>query len=464
MRGATTEARVLGFVEALEVVLHHAAGVRVTGAEKVGLLASAGRVLAEEVRADRDQPAFDRATRDGFAVRAAEWTAGRRLRVAGLVRAGETWAGKALSSGEAVEIMTGAAVPSGADAVAMVEHAELGEGLVWAAAGRGLSAEENIVRRASEARSGESLLAAGRAMGAAEIALAAACGCAEIAVRKRPVVAIVATGDELVEVEETPGDSQIRNSNGTALAAMVEAAGGEARRLAIARDSRESLQERIAEGRGSDLLLLSGGVSVGKYDLVEEVLAEFGAEFFFRGVRMQPGRPVVFGRLRKAASQRDSQSASQQDSESASQRDSESASQQDSESASQQDSESASQRVGESADAREWVYFFGLPGNPVSTLVTFQCFVGPMLRALCGAGAEGPRFVQATLAEEVKGKAGLTRILPAILRHDLERPEVRIVGSQGSGDLAANARANCYAVLEDGRSYDSGDVISVLLR
>jgi molybdopterin molybdotransferase len=464
MRGATTEARVLGFVEALEVVLHHAAGVRVTGAEKVGLLASAGRVLAEEVRADRDQPAFDRATRDGFAVRAAEWTAGRRLRVAGLVRAGETWAGKALSSGEAVEIMTGAAVPSGADAVAMVEHAELGEGLVWAAAGRGLSAEENIVRRASEARRGEALLAAGRAMGAAEIALAAACGCAEIAVRKRPVVAIVATGDELVEVEETPGDSQIRNSNGTALAAMVEAAGGEARRLAIARDSRESLQERIAEGRGSDLLLLSGGVSVGKYDLVEEVLAEFGAEFFFRGVRMQPGRPVVFGRLRKAASQRDSESASQRDSESASQQDSESASQQDSESASQQDSESASQRVGESADAREWVYFFGLPGNPVSTLVTFQCFVGPMLRALCGAGAEGPRFVQATLAEEVKGKAGLTRILPAILRHDLERPEVRIVGSQGSGDLAANARANCYAVLEDGRSYDSGDVISVLLR
>jgi len=432
MRDVTGEVQVLGFVEALEVVLHHAARVRVTGAEKVGLLASAGRVLAEEVRADRDQPAFDRATRDGFAVRAAEWAAGRRLRVAGLVRAGETWAGKALSSGEAVEIMTGAAVPSGADAVAMVEHAELGEGLVWAAAGRGLRAEENIVRRASEARSGESLLAAGRAMGAAEIALAAACGCAEIAVRKRPVVAIVATGDELVEVEETPGDSQIRNSNGTALAAMVEAAGGEARRLAIARDSRESLQERIAEGRGSDLLLLSGGVSVGKYDLVEEVLEEFGAEFYFRGVRMQPGRPVVFGRLRKAASQ--------------------------------QDGESASQQVGESAEEREWTYFFGLPGNPVSTLVTFQCFVGPMLRALCGAGAEGPRFVQATLADEVKGKAGLTRILPAILRHDLERPEVRIVGSQGSGDLAANARANCYAVLADGRDYNSGDVISVLLR
>jgi molybdopterin molybdotransferase len=263
-------------------------------------------------------------------------------------------------------------------------------------------------------------------MGAAEIALAAACGRAEIAVHKRPVVAIVATGNELVEVEETPGDSQIRNSNGTALAAMVEAAGGEARRLAIARDSRESLRERIAEGRGSGLLLFSGGVSVGKYDLVEEVLAEFGAEFYFRGVRMQPGRPVVFGRLPK--------------------------------------SESASQRVGELAEDWEWVYFFGLPGNPVSTLVTFQCFVEPMLRALCGGGAEGPRFVQATLVEEVKAKAGLTRILPAILRHDLERPEVRIVGSQGSGDLAATARANCYAVLADGRDYNSGDAISVLLR
>jgi molybdopterin molybdotransferase len=100
----------------------------------------------------------------------------------------------------------------------------------------------------------------------------------------------------------------------------------------------------------------------------------------------------------------------------------------------------------------------------VSTLVTFHCFVGPLLRALCGAGVAGPRFVQATLAEDVSGKAGLTRFMPAILRHDLERPSVRIVGSQGSGDLAANARANCYAVLEDGRNYNSGDVISVLLR
>jgi molybdopterin molybdotransferase len=308
----------------------------------------------------------------------------------------------------------------------MVEHVEQGVGEVWAAAGQGLRAGENIVRRGSEARRGEVLLTAGTAMGAAEIALAAACGCAELAVRRRPVVAIVATGDELVEVNEAPDTHQIRNSNGYALAALVEAAGGQARRLAIARDTRQDVRDRIAEGRRSDLLLLSGGVSVGKYDLVEEVLAELGAEFFFRGVRMQPGRPVVFGRLPK--------------------------------------SESAGLRVGESVEEREWTTFFGLPGNPVSTQVTFHCFVGPLLRALCGAGVAGPRFVQATLAEDVSGKAGLTRVMPAILRHDLERPSVRIVGSQGSGDLAANARANCYAVLPEGRDLQAGDVISVLLR
>jgi molybdopterin molybdotransferase len=436
MGGATGEARRLGFAEALQCVLRHAAEVRVPAAERGALLDSAGRVLAEEVSADRDQPPFDRATRDGFAVRAAEWRSGRRLRIVGSVRAGDAWTGKALASGEAVEIMTGAAVPMGADAVAMVEHAEQAGGEVWAVVGRELRAEENIVRRGSEARRGEVLLGAGTSMGAAEIALAVACGRAEIAVRERPTVAIVATGDELVELDETPEAYQIRDSNGTALAALVETTGGRARRLAIARDSRESLRERIAAGRRSDLLLLSGGVSVGKFDLVEEVLTEFGAEFFFTGVRMQPGSPVVFGRLPA------------------------------SELASQRVGESAGQRVGKSVEEREWTYFFGLPGNPVSTQVTFHCFVAPMLRAICGAGPaeRGPRFVQATLADDVKGKAGLTRLLPAVLLHDLQRPEVRMVGSHGSGDLAANARANCYAVLPEGCDSKAGDVISVLLR
>jgi molybdopterin molybdotransferase len=419
MSGEQREARVLGFGEALAVVLRCAADARAPEAEVVELLSSVGRVLAEDIVADRDQPPFDRATRDGFAVRAEEWSSGRRLRVVGQVRAGEAWAGGAMGSGEAIEIMTGAPAPDGADAVGMVEHGERAGDEVWAAPGRSLRSGENIVPRGGEARLGSMVAAAGTRVGAAEIAEAATCGMVELRVRKRPMVAIVATGDELVEAEEAPDERQIRNSNSYALAALVEAAGGHPGRLKIARDTREDVRERIAQGRMWDLLLLSGGVSAGKYDLVEELLAEFGAEFFFTGVKMQPGRPVVFGRLPKL--------------------------------------ENAS-------GAGPYCYFFGLPGNPISTQVTFHCFVEPMLRAMCGAGVGGPKFVQATLGEDVAAKAGLTRMLPALLRHDLERPEVRLVAWQGSGDLAANARANCYAVLPDGVEFKLGDVITVLLR
>jgi molybdopterin molybdotransferase len=201
---------------------------------------------------------------------------------------------------------------------------------------------------------------------------------------------------------------------------MVAEAGGQPERFQVARDLREELRERIVQGRKQDLLLLSGGVSMGKYDLVEEVLAEFGAEFFFTGVMMQPGKPLVFGRLPKL----------------------------------------------ENADGvGPACYFFGLPGNPISTQVTFHCFVEPLLRALAGAGVQGPRFAQATLAEEVAGKAGLMRVLPARLTVDRVRPEVKLVGWQGSGDLTANARANCYAVFPpDKERFAAGDLVTILLR
>jgi molybdopterin molybdotransferase len=438
-------AHTLGFTEALAMVLREAARVQARGSERVALLASAGRVLAESIAADRDQPPFDRATRDGFAVRADEWSLGKKLRVVGQVRAGEAWAGARIANGEAIEIMTGAPVPVGAHAVAMVEHAEQSGSEVWAAAGRTLRVGENVVLRGSEARAGDVLLPRGVVMSAAEIALAAACGGAEIPVYERPRVAIVATGDELVEIGEAPAPHQIRNSNSYALSALVAGAGGEAQRLPIAGDTREDLLARIDEGLGADLLLLSGGVSAGKYDLVEEVLAGFGAEFFFTSVKMQPGKPVVFGRMPRAAGQQVTESADERVSESAGER----------------VSESASQRVN-----GRWLYFFGLPGNPVSTEVTFHCFVEPFLRALCGASPDAPmpRFVQGTLAEDVRAKAGLTRLLPAQLKHSLEKPEVSLIPWQGSGDLAANARANCYAVVPDGHDLCAGDVITVLLR
>jgi molybdopterin molybdotransferase len=405
------DAPVLGFDEALTLLLEHAASVAAEQVEDVELLASRGRVLAADVTADRDQPPFDRSTRDGFAVRAGELRAGGALRIVGQLRAGEVWDADPVAEGMAVEIMTGAAVPPGADAVVMVEHVARAGDSIRVAEGRSLQTGENIVPRGSEARVGQIVLAAGTAIGPAEIALAAACGRAGLSVFRRARVAIVATGDELVEVDQTPEPQQIRNSNSYALAALIAAAGGEAVRMPIAPDQREALRETIEAARRSDLLVLSGGVSMGQYDLVEEVLSSLGAEFFFTGVRMQPGKPVVFGRL-------------------------------------------------PATEQFPALYFFGLPGNPISTQVTFQVFVATMVRALCGIECAGPQFVLARLAADVAGKPGLTRLLPA----RLTGVEVGLVGWQGSGDLAANARANCYALLPEGReSFATGEIVRVLL-
>jgi molybdopterin molybdotransferase len=298
----------------------------------------------------------------------------------------------------------------------MVEHVERTGDTIRLTQGRTLRPGENIVPRGAEACAGDLLLHSGTILQAAHIALAAACGRTRLNVFCKPTVAIVATGDELVELTETPASHQIRNSNSYGLAALVAQAGGDPVRLPIAPDSRQELEAIIRQARTADLLLLSGGVSMGEYDLVEDVLLSLGAEFFFTGVRMQPGKPVVFGRLPASGD----------------------------------------------LPAR---FFFGLPGNPISTQVTFHCFVEPFLRALSGAGLYLPRFVQATLAEDVPGKPGLTRILPAHLLSDRARPSAKLVGWQGSGDLAANARANCYAVLpSDQTQFAAGDVITVLLR
>jgi len=415
---------VVHFEAALAEVMRHAVLLRKRRpaplAETVSLLESAGRVLAQPILADRDQPPFNRSTRDGFAVRAADLAAGIELKIVGQVRAGEIWTGADLALGETMEIMTGAPIPEGADAVVMVEHISVADDRVTLATGRRLRPGENIVPRGSEARRGEAVVAAGSLISAAEIAEAATCGNVALSVRARPMVAIVATGDELVGIDRAPDPRQIRNSNSYALAAMVAAAGGQPGQLKTARDTREDVRDRVAQGRMWDLLLFSGGVSMGKYDLVEEVLAEFNAEFLFTGVTMQPGKPLVFGRLPK---------------------------------------------LDDADGAGPECYFFGLPGNPISTQVTFHCFVEPFLRVLCGEDVTGPRFVQATLGEDLPGNPVLMRVLPARLTHDLRTPSVTLVPWHGSGDLAANARANCYAVLPPERpEFRAGDVISVLLR
>ena len=215
---------------------------------------------------------------------------------------------------------------------------------------------------------------------------------------------------------------QIRNSNSYALAALVAEAGGRPGRLAIARDRRSDLDERILEGRAWDLLLLSGGVSMGKYDLVEEVLAAHGADFLFTGTLIQPGKPLVFGRL-------------------------------------------PARELGPQGTPERECYFFGLPGNPVSTEVCFRLFVVPLLRAQAGETDLAPRFVEARLGEDVRGGARVTRFLPAVLTADWQSATVKLVRWQGSGDLAANARANCFAVLPaETPSFHAGETIRVLLR
>lgn len=255
--------------------------------------AALGRILVGNVVADRNYPPFDRSIRDGFAVRAADAAQpGAKLRLIGESRAGVAFNG-AVGAGEAVRILTGAAVPRGANAVVMQEYArEEGGFVVLEQAAR---ASQHFVPAGAEARIGEVVVGRGARLGYAELAIAAEVGRFRLNVFLRPRVAILSTGDEVVEVDQKPGPFQIRNSNTISLAAQVTLAGGEAVPLMNARDDLSELRAAIEKGLQADVLLLSGGMSVGKYDLVEQALKELGAEFFFDAVALRPGKPAVFG-------------------------------------------------------------------------------------------------------------------------------------------------------------------------
>jgi molybdopterin molybdotransferase len=399
--------------------------------ERVPLASAAGRVLAETLRADTDQPSFARSTRDGFACRASEASAHKPLAVAGSTRAGDPPSGP-LPRGAVWEIMTGAPVPRGADSVIMLEHvesAQIDAGGSYTAPTvrllppRTVKPGENIVLRGAQARKGAALLPPGTLLGAAQIALAASCGCTELKVYTKPRVAILSTGDELVPIAAKPAPGQIRNSSSAMLAAMVTAAGGNPWTLPIARDTAKSLDIALARAATADLLLITGGVSAGKFDLVEPALARAGARFHFTGVRMQPGKPLVFAQLRRRPT-----------------------------------------GLNQNQDGAKC---FGLPGNPISSAVTFLLFAAPILGALAGRADRldrGPRFALARLAADVKTKPGLTRFLPAACTFTNPVPEVKLVSWQGSGDLAAMALANCYLVVpDDCDSLDAGATVNILL-
>lgn len=399
----------LSFHQALEIVKQkfEAADLR-PGREVVPLGEARGRVLAEDVAADRDYPPFHRSIRDGYAVRAEDVASPPvKLHLRGEVRAGRHFAG-VVDVGECVSIMTGAPLPDGADAVVMVEYAGSEGDKVTIE--RGVRPGENVVSQGSEARAGVSVLPRGRRLGAAELGLLATVGKTRVPVFARPVAAILPTGDEVVPVEHHPERFQIRNSNSVSLSAQVAAAGGTPRELEIAPDRPEALRSLIQDGLHSDLLLLSGGVSAGKYDFVEQVFAELGAEFYFQSVALRPGKPMVFGSV-----------------------------------------------AGK--------FFFGLPGNPVSTFVTFMLFVRPALAAMESANFEVPIFMRARLAKPVRGVSGLTAFLPAQMRGSVDGPVVSLVSWQGSGDLAGVAAANCFVVLHpDQSALAAGDWVDVAVK
>jgi molybdopterin molybdotransferase len=280
---------VLSFENAYVIVWEYAQTVigEARTSESLPLLEAVNRVLAQPMVADRDQPPFSRATRDGFAGRAAEWSQGS-LQVIGMVRAGESWAGGPLAKGACIEIMTGAPVPEDTDCVVMVEHVQRDGDAVALLATRAIDAGDNIVPQGAEAPAGSTLLAKGTRIGPAGVAAAAGSGAAKVTVCRKPRVAILATGDELVAIDAQPGQWQIHNSNSYSLAAQVTALGGEPRLYATVPDNAEALRAAIAEAMlSSDLLLLSGGVSMGRFDLVEPALEENGGAFHFTGVRIQ---------------------------------------------------------------------------------------------------------------------------------------------------------------------------------
>ncbi len=399
----------LSFTQALKIVQEKLTAARVLPrAEVVPLGEAQGRILAEDVAADRDYPPFNRSIRDGFAVRSHDVLSPPiELTVRGEIRAGGHFA-EAIGKGECASIMTGAPLPTGADAVVMVEYTESSGDRVEIR--RGVRAAENIVHQGSEAGSGARVLARGRRLGASELGLLATVGKSQVPVFARPVVAILPTGDEVVAVEQVPEWFQIRNSNATSLAAQVTAAGGVPRCLDVAPDRPEALRELIQVGLKSDLLLLTGGVSVGKYDFVEQVLADLGAEFYFQSLALRPGKPLVFGRV-----------------------------------------------AGK--------FLFGLPGNPISTFVTFGLFARPAIGVLAGSDFDLPLFLRARLSKPAKTGTGLTAFLPAHVDSSSSEPVATTVAWQGSGDLVGVAAANCFIVLHPEQpSLEAGDWVDVMLK
>ena len=398
----------ISVAEAIQIVRQHTAPL---STERVPIVAALGRVLAEDVVADTDLPPFDRAQMDGYAVRAQDVKeAPVRLRIAGESAAGKGWHHQ-LEEGHAVRIMTGAPVPAGADSVQQVELThELKDGTVVELL-ESVEIGKSIVPRGSEISAGEVVLRAGTTINAAMLAVLAAFGYAQVQVFQKPRVAVLATGSELVAVDQKPGQDQIRDSNNYSISAYAELAGAVVERMPLTGDETSLLKTQLAEAaKRCDVIVTSGGVSMGVYDVTKAALKELDAEIFFERVALRPGKPTVFARLPNGT------------------------------------------------------LVFGLPGNPVSVSVTFNLFARTALLAMQGTAEPTLKRETAVLARSVKGTSDRENYLPAQLTTNDDGELVAFpLKWGGSSDFVAFALTTALAIVPANvKAIEAGSLVSVL--
>jgi molybdopterin molybdotransferase len=393
--------------EALAIVLRD---LRLLDSERVPLADADARVLAADVIADRDVPPFRNSAMDGYAVRADDTAAAEkapvRLRVLEIVGAGGLPTA-AVEPGTATQIMTGSVMPQGADAVVKVEDTEAADGRVVIR--RPVAAGANVRLPGEDVRKGDLVLASGRQLRAADVGLLASLSCAEVPVRRRPTVAVLATGDELVDINEPLTAGKIVDSNAYMLAAAVREAGGVAKVFGIVQDTRDALRRAFSEALTADMVLSTGGVSMGVFDLVRETLAELGVAERFWKVAQKPGKPLTYG-------------------------------------------------------MRDSTPVFGLPGNPVSSLVCFYVYVRPALRTMLGVRRPHLPLVDAVADEDIAAGESLTEFIRCTLSGTAGSYRARVTGTQSSGVLRSMSLGDALLVSPAGSGrIGRGDRVRVLL-
>ncbi len=394
--------------EASEKILSH---IYPLGFEKVSLLDALGRVIAEDIYAKRDIPPLDNSAMDGYALRFEDIQKASRKDPVRLEVIEDLPAGfiskKKIERGKAIRIMTGAPIPKGADAVIPVEETKKEDGavLIFKAAAPG----ENIRKSGEDVKKGDRVISQGDTLRPAEVGMLASVGRSFVLVYQRPLVAILCTGDELVDVDGELEEAKIISSNSYTLAAQVRDCGAIPVQLGIAKDRKEEIEEKLRQGTRADVLISSAGISVGDYDFVKEVMKNLGMEMIFWKVAMRPGQPLAFG------------------------------------------------TIGEKP-------VFGLPGNPVSSMISFEQFVRPSLRKMMGCRQLFRPVIEAILKEEIKKMPGRRYFIRGSVSFEKDQYVVTTTGEQGSGILRSMVRANGLIVIpEDQKMVRAGEKVTVQL-